>query len=126
MSLMPSYLLCARIVSYRTLQPSPVLVRWSCGSSAETPIANVQPYTYPTLVFGACAICQQLAVIFIFLNVFVRLQQVTLQSRLLVWGSVGFVALGYATWILLGHYANVKSQPDRKYVSERCPDPGGK
>ncbi|KAF8203641.1 phosphatidylinositol N-acetylglucosaminyltransferase subunit C [Pholiota molesta] len=59
---------------------------------------NYRPYTYWPLVILSCSITQHLAVIFIFLPVFVRLKKHTLDPRSLVCISVLCFFLGYAFW----------------------------
>jgi phosphatidylinositol glycan class C protein len=63
--------------------------------------ANFKPYTYASLVFGACAICQHISTIFAFLAVFVHMQKGDLDPRLLVWTSGGCFVAGYLAWELL-------------------------
>jgi phosphatidylinositol N-acetylglucosaminyltransferase subunit C len=63
--------------------------------------ANFKPYTYWPLVIASCAITQHLATIYIFLAVFVRLQEYTLDPRILVWITVACFVGGYMTWELL-------------------------
>jgi len=63
--------------------------------------ANFRPYTYWHLVLLSAAISQHLATIFIFIAVFVRLKEDSLDPRLLVWISVGCFLIGYAIWELL-------------------------
>jgi len=59
---------------------------------------NVLPYQYWPLVLGACTISQHLSVIFVFLAIFTRLLDHTLDPRLLVvLSSVTFVA-GCIIW----------------------------
>jgi phosphatidylinositol N-acetylglucosaminyltransferase subunit C len=70
--------------------------------------ANFKPYTYWPLVLASCAITQQLATIYIFLAVFVRLKECSLDPRILVWITVTCFVGGYTTWELLGC-----SRPDR-------------
>ncbi|KAF9481414.1 phosphatidylinositol N-acetylglucosaminyltransferase [Pholiota conissans] len=59
---------------------------------------NFRPYTYWPLVILSCSITQHLAVIFIFLPVFVRLKEHTLDPRSLVCISVLCFFLGYVFW----------------------------
>jgi len=62
---------------------------------------NFKPYTYWPLVLASCAITQHLAMIYIFLAVFVRLKECSLDPRLLVWITVTCFVGGYMTWELL-------------------------
>ncbi|EJF66685.1 phosphatidylinositol N-acetylglucosaminyltransferase [Dichomitus squalens] len=62
---------------------------------------NFQPYTYRELVILSCPISQHLASIFVFLAVFMRLQQRLLDPRVLVWLSGGVFLTGYIVWELL-------------------------
>ncbi|KAI0335283.1 phosphatidylinositol N-acetylglucosaminyltransferase [Cubamyces sp. BRFM 1775] len=62
---------------------------------------NFRPYTYWQLVILSCPISQHLASIFVFLAVFMRLQQRLLDPRALVWMSVAVFLAGYMTWELL-------------------------
>jgi len=62
---------------------------------------NFRPYSYWPLVLLSCAITQHLATIFIFLAIFVRLKEHSLDPRILVWISVGCFLAGYVTWELL-------------------------
>jgi phosphatidylinositol N-acetylglucosaminyltransferase subunit C len=67
-------------------------------------IANVLPYWYWPLVLNACTISQHISVIFVFLAVFVRLLDHTLDPRLLVaLSTMNFVA-GCVIWELLGYF----------------------
>ncbi|KAF4623384.1 hypothetical protein D9613_001830 [Agrocybe pediades] len=59
---------------------------------------NFRPYSYWPLVVLACSITQHLAVIFIFLAIFVRLKEQSMDPRSLICISVIFFFLGYATW----------------------------
>ncbi|KAI8995618.1 phosphatidylinositol N-acetylglucosaminyltransferase [Trametes punicea] len=62
---------------------------------------NFRPYTYWQLVVLSCPISQHLASIFVFLAVFLRLQQRLLDPRALVWISAGVFLTGYAVWEVL-------------------------
>ncbi|KDR85008.1 hypothetical protein GALMADRAFT_233565 [Galerina marginata CBS 339.88] len=59
---------------------------------------NFRPYTYWALVILSCSITQHLAIIFIFLAVFVRLKEQALDPRTLVCLSVFCFFVGYFTW----------------------------
>jgi len=59
---------------------------------------NLRPYTYWPLVVLSCSITQHLAVIFIFLAVFARLKEQTLDPRSLVCLSVFSFFIGYIAW----------------------------
>jgi hypothetical protein len=69
-------------------------------------IANFRPYTYWPLVILSCSITQHLATIFIFLSVFVRLKESSLDPRSLVWLTVISFFIGYATWNALSNQQN--------------------
>ncbi|KIM85224.1 hypothetical protein PILCRDRAFT_96385 [Piloderma croceum F 1598] len=62
---------------------------------------NFRPYTYWPLVLASCAITQHLATIYIFLAVFVRLKECSLDPRILVWITVACFIGGYLAWELL-------------------------
>ncbi|KAI0361638.1 phosphatidylinositol N-acetylglucosaminyltransferase [Trametes cingulata] len=62
---------------------------------------NFKPYTYWHLVVLSCPISQHLASIFVFLAVFMRLQQHLLDPRALVWISAGVFIAGYMVWEIL-------------------------
>ncbi|KAL1951953.1 hypothetical protein VTO73DRAFT_1102 [Trametes versicolor] len=62
---------------------------------------NFKPYTYWHLVILSCPISQHLASVFVFLAVFMRLQERLLDPRALVWISVGVFLAGYMTWEML-------------------------
>ncbi|KAI0669911.1 phosphatidylinositol N-acetylglucosaminyltransferase [Trametes maxima] len=62
---------------------------------------NFKPYTYWHLVVLSCPISQHLASIFVFLAVFMRLQQRWLDPRALVWISGGVFLAGYMAWEIL-------------------------
>jgi phosphatidylinositol glycan class C protein len=74
----------------------------------------VLPYRYWPLVLGACTISQNLSVIFVFLTVFTRLLDHTLDPRLLVaLSSAGFI-VGCLVWELLGHFESDATSSDRR------------
>ena len=74
----------------------------------------MQPYKYWPLVLGACTICQHLSVVFVFLAVFTRLLDHTLDPRLLiVLSSAGFI-VGCLVWELLGHFESDAASSDRR------------
>ncbi|KAH9016900.1 phosphatidylinositol N-acetylglucosaminyltransferase [Lactarius pseudohatsudake] len=75
---------------------------------------NVLPYRYWPLVLGACAISQNLSVIFIFLAVFTRLLDHTLDPRLLVaLSTAGFIG-GCLVWELMGHSPSDAASSERR------------
>lgn len=82
-------------------------------------VANFRPYTYWPLVLASCAITQHLSSIFIFLAVFARLQDHTLDARILVWVTVGCFFGGYFTWELLewSHIEHVQRNMNRTHYS---------
>ncbi|KAH9008847.1 phosphatidylinositol N-acetylglucosaminyltransferase [Lactarius deliciosus] len=75
---------------------------------------NVLPYRYWPLVLGACAISQNISVIFIFLAVFTRLFDHTLDPRLLVaLSTAGFIG-GCLVWELMGHFESDAASSERR------------
>ncbi|KAJ3786633.1 phosphatidylinositol N-acetylglucosaminyltransferase [Lentinula aff. detonsa] len=62
---------------------------------------NFKPYTYWPLVHLSIAITQHLATIFIFLSVFVRLKDRSLDPRVLIFVSLGCFFVGYFVWEVL-------------------------
>ncbi|KAJ3991948.1 phosphatidylinositol N-acetylglucosaminyltransferase subunit C [Lentinula boryana] len=62
---------------------------------------NFKPYTYWPLVHLSVAITQHLATIFIFLSVFVRLKDRSLDPRVLIFVSLGCFFVGYFVWEVL-------------------------
>ncbi|GJE86102.1 phosphatidylinositol N-acetylglucosaminyltransferase [Phanerochaete sordida] len=72
--------------------------------------ANFRPYTYASLVLASCTISLHLAVIFIFLAIFVRLRERTLDPRLLVWISVLSFVCFYTLWEIVEHLATAQSR----------------
>ncbi|KAH8984466.1 phosphatidylinositol N-acetylglucosaminyltransferase [Lactarius akahatsu] len=75
---------------------------------------NVLPYRYWPLVLGACAISQNLSVVFIFLAVFTRLLDHTLDPRLLVaLSTAGFIG-GCLVWELMGHFESDAASSERR------------
>lgn len=82
--------------------------------------ANVLPYRYWPLILGACTISQHLSVIFIFLAVFTRLLDHTLDPRLLIILSSATFVVGCIIWEAMEHFARdeLTSTPSdrRKFV----------
>jgi len=75
---------------------------------------NVLPYRYWPLVLGACTISQNLSIIFVFLAVFTRLLDHTLDPRLLVaLSSAGFIG-GCLVWELMGHFESDTASSERR------------
>ncbi|KAJ3814517.1 phosphatidylinositol N-acetylglucosaminyltransferase subunit C [Lentinula lateritia] len=68
---------------------------------------NFKPYTYWPLVHLSTAITQHLATIFIFLCVFVRLKDHSLDPRVLIFLSLGCFCLGYLVWEVLQYTQNL-------------------
>ncbi|KAJ3919059.1 phosphatidylinositol N-acetylglucosaminyltransferase subunit C [Lentinula edodes] len=68
---------------------------------------NFKPYTYWPLVHLSTAITQHLATIFIFLCVFVRLKDHSLDPRVLIFLSLGCFFLGYLVWEVLQYTQNL-------------------
>ncbi|KAL4070954.1 phosphatidylinositol N-acetylglucosaminyltransferase [Scleroderma citrinum] len=62
---------------------------------------NFTPYTYWPLVLSCCPITQHLGAIVSFLAVFVRLQERSLDARVLLWISLVCFLLGYLVWEVL-------------------------
>ena len=80
----------------------------------------MQPYRYWPLVLGACTISQHLSVVFVFLAVFTRLLDHTLDPRLLiVLSSAGFI-VGCLVWELLGHFESDAASSDRRALLFFC------
>ncbi|KAF9270237.1 phosphatidylinositol N-acetylglucosaminyltransferase [Marasmius fiardii PR-910] len=65
---------------------------------------NFTPYNFQSLVFLSCAITQQLDVTFLFLNVFIRLKDRSLDARVLILYTLALFITGYASWELLQYY----------------------
>ena len=65
-------------------------------------------------MLGACTISQNLSVIFVFLAVFTRLLDHTLDPRLLVTlSSAGFIG-GCIVWELMGHFESDAASSERR------------
>jgi phosphatidylinositol glycan class C protein len=83
--------------------------------------ANVFPYRYWPLMLGACTVSQHLSIIFIFLAVFTRLLDHTLDPRLLVVLSSATFVVGCIIWEVMEYLerGGLKSMPSdrRKFVS---------
>ncbi|KAF9056186.1 phosphatidylinositol N-acetylglucosaminyltransferase subunit C [Panaeolus papilionaceus] len=62
---------------------------------------NLRRYSYWPLVVLSCSITQHLANIFIFLSVFVRLKEESLDPRSLVCISTLLFCIGYTAWVVL-------------------------
>ncbi|KAN0100634.1 Phosphatidylinositol N-acetylglucosaminyltransferase subunit C [Tylopilus felleus] len=62
---------------------------------------NFTPYSYWPLVFMCCAITQHLGTVFVFLAIFVKLKERSIDARVLLWVSVTCSVLGYGTWEIL-------------------------
>ncbi|KAI0260636.1 phosphatidylinositol N-acetylglucosaminyltransferase [Gloeopeniophorella convolvens] len=77
---------------------------------------NVHRYNYWSLVLGACTISQHLSAVFIFLAIFTRLLDQTLDPRLLVALSTAIFVGGLFIWELMEHTQEVPrtSSPDRR------------
>ncbi|KAF9456553.1 phosphatidylinositol N-acetylglucosaminyltransferase subunit C [Collybia nuda] len=63
--------------------------------------SNFKPQTYWPLVLLSCAITQHISTIFIFLSIFVWIQQSKLDPRTMVWITGGSSLVGYAIWEVL-------------------------
>ncbi|KAF5313115.1 hypothetical protein D9619_003188 [Psilocybe cf. subviscida] len=74
---------------------------------------NFRPYTYWPLVILSCAITQHIAVIFVFLAIFVRLKEQLLDPRTLVFVSVLCFFAGYASWNILDSEDNAAERHSR-------------
>ncbi|KAH9898409.1 phosphatidylinositol N-acetylglucosaminyltransferase [Cubamyces lactineus] len=88
-----------RVLWQRKPYPDNYVPRSFLSSLSRNP--NFRPYTYWQLVILSCPISQHLASIFVFLAVFMRLQQRLLDPRALVWMSAAVFLAGYMTWELL-------------------------
>ncbi|KAI0287267.1 phosphatidylinositol N-acetylglucosaminyltransferase [Russula brevipes] len=78
---------------------------------------NVLPYRYWPLVLGACTISQHLSVVFVFLAVFTRLLDHTLDPRLLVVLSSAAFVTGCIIWRSVEYFGNDTAEttpPDRR------------
>jgi len=62
---------------------------------------NFKPYTYWPLVHLSIPITQHLATIFIFLSIFARLKDYSLDPHVLIFVSLGCFMLGYFVWKVL-------------------------
>lgn len=78
--------------------------------------ANVLPYQYWPLMLGACTISQHLSVIFIFLAVFTRLLDHTLDPRLLVILSSATFVVGCIIWEAMEYFGRdeLRTPSDRR------------
>ncbi len=79
--------------------------------------ANVLPYRYWPLMLGACTISQHLSVVFIFLAVFTRVLDHTLDPRLLIVLSSGTFVVGCIIWEAMEYFGRdaLRSAPsDRR------------
>jgi len=74
---------------------------------------NFTPYSYWLLVFMCCAITQHLGTVFIFLAIFVRLKERSIDARVLLWMSVACSVLGYGMWEVL-HSSNPSHMPPNR------------
>jgi len=74
---------------------------------------NFTPYSYWLLVFMCCAITQHLGTVFIFLAIFVRLKERSIDARVLLWMSVTCSVLGYGMWEVL-HSSNPGHMPSNR------------
>lgn len=77
-------------------------------------IANFTPYTYWGLVAASSSITQHVAVIFIFLSVFVRLKERLIDPRIIIWLSVFAFLFGYFVWETLVYHT---IQESSRYAS---------
>lgn len=82
-------------------------------------VANFKPYTYWSLVLLTCAITQHVASIFIFLGIFMRLREFSLNPRSLLWSSLGAFCIGYGCWTFLMSRRSANSFSDRKTIIEK-------
>ncbi|KAJ3719902.1 phosphatidylinositol N-acetylglucosaminyltransferase [Lentinula raphanica] len=62
---------------------------------------NFRPYTYWPLVHLSTPLTQHLATIFIFICIFVRLKDHSLDPRVLIFSSLGSFFVGYILWEIL-------------------------
>jgi len=83
---------------------------------------NVLPYRYWPLVLGACTISQHLSVVFVFLAVFTRLLDHTLDPRLLVVLSSVIFVIECIMWESIEYFgSNVeKSTSDRRSYTAKA------
>ncbi|KAL9716230.1 glycosylphosphatidylinositol anchor biosynthesis [Leucoagaricus gongylophorus] len=80
---------------------------------------NFKPYTYCSLVLLTCAITQHASSIFIFLCIFLKLREGSLNPRGLLWVSIGVFCLGYSCCSLLESQKSPPSLDRYKVVSEK-------
>ena len=67
-----------------------------------------------------CAITQHLGTVFVFLAMFVRLKERSIDARILLWISVACSVLGYGTWEIL-HGSSPRSMlPNRVSRDTHC------
>lgn len=62
------------------------------------------------MVLASCTISLHLSVIFVFLAIFVRLRERTLDPRLLVWISIMSFVSFYTLWEIVDHVGSDKSR----------------
>lgn len=84
-----------------SLQRNGARVRWQKHLILTDASAHFRPYAYWPLVFLTCTITQHIAVVFIFVAVFVQLNQHLLDPRTLVSICLVSFVLLYALWTLL-------------------------
>ncbi|KAF9453801.1 phosphatidylinositol N-acetylglucosaminyltransferase [Macrolepiota fuliginosa MF-IS2] len=77
---------------------------------------NFKPYTYWSLVFLTCAITQHVSSIFIFLGIFLRLREGSLNPRGLLWSAIGAFCVGYGCWTFL---SSARTSNNRKAAVEK-------
>ncbi|KAF8560371.1 phosphatidylinositol N-acetylglucosaminyltransferase [Imleria badia] len=77
---------------------------------------NFTPYSYWPLVFMCCAITQHLGTVFVFLAIFVRLKERSIDARVLLWMSVTCSVLGYGIWEIL-HSSNPRPNRSKAFKS---------
>ena len=66
-----------------------------------TPIDNFERPHYGRLVIAALAIPQHIATIFVFISVFIRIKEQSLDPRMLIWVVVLAFLIGYIFWEVL-------------------------
>ncbi|EKM61032.1 uncharacterized protein PHACADRAFT_82029 [Phanerochaete carnosa HHB-10118-sp] len=76
--------------------------------------ANFRPYTYGSLVLASCTISLHFSVIFVFLAIFVRLKERTLDPRLLVWISIVSFICFYTLWEIVEHIGSNTSRLENR------------
>lgn len=92
---------------------------WQLNVHPPISVANFKPYTYWSLVTLTCAITQHVSSIFIFLGIFLRLREGSLNPRGLLWSSIGAFCVGYGCWTFLNTRRATDPPSDRRTTVEK-------